>query len=524
MLAFLPALQTPRRRRRCSSAPSSRTLESHPEPHQPPILKRPGGSVTQKHVTLAATAPRPPSATSSSGPTSRKHQGRAREFHEFDELGHLKEEWFRAVYSAWNRSRARRSPARSIAGTNPPFPRSGHRRDGGRVGDRLLRPLGGRRVRRHPPRRAARFAASSAPSTPRRTWSATVEVPGPRCRCRGWTSAWHREQEEPAPLPPLPHLHPRNSIERQRLHRRRLPRRPRQRCPPRDAGGAPATASGAAPCRHRRRVRRRATVLLGQRRHRPLARGRPRARRPAPRRANSAAIGVDPSRGGNNATVVYPLWELPDGRPFLGKPVRATRARSCRTAAPSRQIVLETIISALAAAPSEQLREWDTEIRIDSIGIGSVGRGRAQGASPPAGYKALNGKHKSWMRPRGAAFHAIQIANARAEYYWRLREALDPQAQINLCLPAGCEPAPGTPGHPLGEHRPQGIHDRGEGRRSGSGSTGARTTPTRRVTPSRRRSRSTSPSPEPLSASKPRGTLGTCSGRRGRGCRRAGIR
>ena len=418
MLAFLPLYKPPGAdavliRAEFSTLESLRNRISE-------ILRDPD-AVTQKHV-LWPNGSKTTFGHIKQWADVQKHQGRAREFHEFDELGHLKEEWFRAVIG-WNRS-ARGIPCQVYAGTNPPFP------------DPVTGEMEGVWVIDYfgpwvddefdgIPAESGEVRCFVRAFDPEENLERDVEVPDkmpvPRV-----DFGWPESKKNPL-------LFPRSRTfihatlddnayigDDYRAGLDALPSAMREAL--RDGKWRRAAGIGdefgVVPV---------SWVNAGIDRWREVVRelGDP------PRGGKLRAIGVDPSRGGNNATVLYPLWELPDGRPFLGKPVRAPGEIM-----PDGRAVAKIVLNLISrcGCTREQLREWDTEIRIDSIGIGSAVVDALRGVAP-CRVKALNGKHKSWMRPRGAAFHAIQIANARAEYYWRLREALDPQAQINLCLP-----------------------------------------------------------------------------------------
>lgn len=384
------------------------------------VIKTPD-AVTQKQVHW------PNGATTTFGHIKqwadvRKHQGRAREYHLFDELGHLKEDWFRAVIG-WNRS-ARQIPCHVLAGTNPPFP------------DPLTgEMLGEWVIDFFAPWVDDEYAGTPAESGELRYFvraydaeqdlEVDVEVPDREPVLRtdhGWPASKKN-----------PFLFPRSrtfihaSLDDNAYigddYRAGLDALPG---PMRDAlrdgrwrrAAAGGDEFGVVPP---------AWVAAGVERWREAVKqyGDP------PRGGKLRALGVDPSRGGSNATVIAPLWELPDGRPFVGKTVRQPGR-----VMPDGAAVARVVLSMLSefGCSREQLRNWATEIRVDAVGIGSAVVDALKHIAP-ARVKALNGRHTSWMRPRGAAFHAVQIANARTEYYWRLREGLDPQTEINLCLP-----------------------------------------------------------------------------------------
>ena len=352
----------------------------------------------------------------------RKHQGRARDFHLFDELAHIEEDWFRGLLP-WNRN-PNDAPCHVIAATNPPFP---HPLTGEMKGDWMIDYF--------------------APWVDDEFEGRLAESGEVRFYVRGFDTELNIERDFEVPdreeVPRIdfglpedkddPMLMPRS---RTFIHASMADNAYASKDYRANLQGAPRAMREAILEGKWRRamgigdefgVCPAGWVNAGVDRWREAVKmyGNP------PRGAKLRAIGVDPSRGGNNATVVILLWELPDGRPFLGMPIRQPGKIM-----PDGNAVARVVLSAIAETcfTRDQLREWATEIRVDSIGIGSAVVDALKWTAP-CKLKALNGRNKSWMRPSGAAFYAVRIAGARTEYYWRLREGLDPQTKINLCLP-----------------------------------------------------------------------------------------
>jgi hypothetical protein len=88
-----------------------------------------------------------------------------------------------------------------------------------------------------------------------------------------------------------------------------------------------------------------------------------------------------------------------------------------------------------AAALVARVVEKDTPINVDAIGYGASAAERLRDA-PPEGHglkaTAVNVAAKSTYRDRSGRYKMINI---RAEMYWRLREALDPEFGSTLALP-----------------------------------------------------------------------------------------
>lgn len=132
--------------------------------------------------------------------------------------------------------------------------------------------------------------------------------------------------------------------------------------------------------------------------------------RPKPR-APMDSIGVDPARGGRDETVLSPrhgAWFAEQiARPGAETPDGPTTAA--------------LVVAALRdGAP----------VRIDVIGIGAAVYDHLKGNG--IAVTAMNGAEGSQARDRSGSLGFI---NRRAEWWWRLREALDPDYGEGLALP-----------------------------------------------------------------------------------------
>ena len=125
-----------------------------------------------------------------------------------------------------------------------------------------------------------------------------------------------------------------------------------------------------------------------------------------------SALGVDVARGGKDQTTIarrygpwfaplkkYPGLQTPDG-PSV-----------------SALVILE--------------HEGDAPINIDIIGVGGSGYDYVKGVKPHCTVP-MNGAEKSTARDRSGQLH---FRNKRAEWHWKLREALDPVNGDSLALP-----------------------------------------------------------------------------------------
>ena len=123
------------------------------------------------------------------------------------------------------------------------------------------------------------------------------------------------------------------------------------------------------------------------------------------------ALGVDVARGGRDRTVVTPRHGL-----WFGRPDAFPGAET-----PDGGAVVALLVPLLATRAS---------VQIDVIGVGAAvfDAARARGLNAVA----LNGASGSTARDRSGQ---LGFANARAEWWWKLREALDPVAGDGLALP-----------------------------------------------------------------------------------------
>ncbi len=128
------------------------------------------------------------------------------------------------------------------------------------------------------------------------------------------------------------------------------------------------------------------------------------------------SLGVDPSRGGRDDTVLAPKWESLQG---------------------------ETIVDELVTFPGSAIPDGPTvgghvlavrrnmcPVLVDAIGVGTsvVDFLSSHGIQT----EAITGSEGSTMRDRTGVF---KMRNQRTELYWTLREALDPSHDPTLALP-----------------------------------------------------------------------------------------
>jgi hypothetical protein len=123
------------------------------------------------------------------------------------------------------------------------------------------------------------------------------------------------------------------------------------------------------------------------------------------------ALGVDVARGGRDRTVVTARHG-----PWFAQPRSFPGAET-----PDGQAVVALLVPLLATRAA---------VQVDVIGVGAAvyDAARAQGLRAVA----LNGSTGSAARDRSGQ---LGFANSRAEWWWRLREALDPVAGEGLALP-----------------------------------------------------------------------------------------
>ncbi len=123
------------------------------------------------------------------------------------------------------------------------------------------------------------------------------------------------------------------------------------------------------------------------------------------------AIGVDVARGGSDKTVATPRFDNYFDTPVC-EPGQAT---------PNGQAVATLVVN---------LRRDDATVNID---IGGVGTSPYDVLAEKIGMKAvaMNGAEGSDARDRSGQ---LAFVNARAEWYWKLREALDPDQGDDLAI------------------------------------------------------------------------------------------
>ena len=140
-----------------------------------------------------------------------------------------------------------------------------------------------------------------------------------------------------------------------------------------------------------------------------------------PEGAAMSAIGVDVSRGGADATVVIRRYSTPHGD-WVAKPV-VLPGSMVRDGSAVAQVVL-------------RYRTDDATVHVDAVGVGAAALDSIRLIIPREETRALNGGASSWRRPRslaGASVHGF--ANCRADWFWGVREALDPEHGTGLMLP-----------------------------------------------------------------------------------------
>jgi len=81
-------------------------------------------------------------------------------------------------------------------------------------------------------------------------------------------------------------------------------------------------------------------------------------------------------------------------------------------------------------------------INMDVVGIGSSGYDSSKPLFPQTAVQPVNASEKSnyvAMSKTNPPQELFKMRNVRAEYHWRMREALDPESGMNLALPPGNE-------------------------------------------------------------------------------------
>lgn len=123
------------------------------------------------------------------------------------------------------------------------------------------------------------------------------------------------------------------------------------------------------------------------------------------------AMGCDVSRGGSSKTVLAPRW-----REWFGEPVKRSGKET-----PTGAHILTLI---------ESLHEGNAVVNIDPIGVGSSPYDALMASDMP-----VNGVNFGAGSERTDRSGQYGFVNLRAEAYWKLREGLDPENGLMLCLP-----------------------------------------------------------------------------------------
>lgn len=132
------------------------------------------------------------------------------------------------------------------------------------------------------------------------------------------------------------------------------------------------------------------------------------------------ALGVDVARGGKDNTVLSPRHG-----PWFAEQQAYPGADT-----PDGQAVIGLILQALATSPVPAEPGHRTSVNMDTIAVGSspqdIGNEYGLNIVPCVGSHASEGRDRSGQ---------FGFVNARAEWLWMLREALDPVLGDNLALP-----------------------------------------------------------------------------------------
>jgi hypothetical protein len=132
------------------------------------------------------------------------------------------------------------------------------------------------------------------------------------------------------------------------------------------------------------------------------------------------SLGVDVARGGRDRTVLtarHGAW-FDHARTFAGE------------ATPDGPSVLARCVAFMADAGGPVADGWGPVLHVDVIGVGASVYDAARGKD--LDVVALNGAEASQARDRTGR---LGFVNARAEWWWKLREALDPDWGEGLALP-----------------------------------------------------------------------------------------
>lgn len=122
-------------------------------------------------------------------------------------------------------------------------------------------------------------------------------------------------------------------------------------------------------------------------------------------------LGIDVARGGNDRTVLSPRWGNYFGAQHL-HPGSST---------PSGHVIAGLVIATNQVGGT-------TVVAIDAIGVGSAPVDIVQAKVVP-----LNGSNASEGRDKASGM--LGFVNARAEWHWRFREALDPETGDDIAIP-----------------------------------------------------------------------------------------
>ncbi|MEI6730425.1 MAG: terminase, partial [Pseudomonadota bacterium] len=129
-----------------------------------------------------------------------------------------------------------------------------------------------------------------------------------------------------------------------------------------------------------------------------------------------SAIGLDVARGGNDKTVLTPRWDNYFGWQESHKGTETPNGSA---------------VAGLAIGMRDKLGgNSATFINIDVIGVGASPYDFTKGFHPNT--NAMNASEGSDCRDKSGQLGFI---NQRAEWYWRLREALDPTSGQELAIP-----------------------------------------------------------------------------------------
>ncbi|MBC8140822.1 MAG: terminase [Armatimonadetes bacterium] len=135
-----------------------------------------------------------------------------------------------------------------------------------------------------------------------------------------------------------------------------------------------------------------------------------------------SGLGVDVARGGKDKTVLQPRYGAFFPRPQVHP----------GTATPDGKAVGGLVARLLADVNAPQ----GFAPNVDVIGVGASVYDHLRGQTPAIPARGVNFAAGSHRRDRSGK---LTFANLRAEAYWKLREALEPDRGENLCLPSDRE-------------------------------------------------------------------------------------